>query len=166
MVVRSSGNILVCPLVVCRLKNVKRFAFRLDGILKIVQLVAVVVVPADLPDAEVLSIAESFDFCLIRLLVEELERSVLKLVTFKVEHSDSVFPRLDADGLLFVKHTEGVHKVLEGMLPDDLSLFTAVNNAVFSKRGHSHEDKGVVTGRIEIQYFLVLFFEFDVGFAL
>jgi hypothetical protein len=103
---------------------------------------------------------------LVRLLVHEVVRNALELVRVKIQNGDGIGSGFEKDCLEVIHHDKTVDRFFKVMNEPFLTVFIHVHNAVFLISFAAEEHKTFVDGFVEVQYFFVIVFQFDVCCAL
>jgi hypothetical protein len=98
----------VSPFIILCLINIEWFIVRSWRVIIIRQFVSIVIVSAELLNAEIFCISKGLYFSLIRFFVEEMMRSTSELMFFQVYNSDAVSSSFNNNSFSLVQHTERV----------------------------------------------------------
>ena len=112
VVVALSDVVLVGPLVLLGLVDRLGLA-ALEGVRVVAEFEAMVVVLAELLDAEQAGVGKGLNVDLIRLFIHELMIVLSHLVVIKIDHGYLILPCLEHHNLLVVHHAERVDIVLQ-----------------------------------------------------
>lgn len=87
-------------------------------------------------------------------------RELGSIMRFKIENVDAVCTSVQNAGFSISHHSEGVHRVFEGVLVKYFTLLIAVHDHIFANSGHSHKNEGVSEGDRELENLMIAFLQF------
>lgn len=163
VVIGSPDDVFVGPFVVFRFVDVEGLISRHGWVVVVGKLEPIVIVSAVLPDTQILGIGKSLNISLIRLLIKELMLNVSEFMSLKVQNGNSVLSSLNIDRLSIAKHPKSIHQPFEEIFEEYLSILVTVHQHILSNSLHSHENKSVIEGCVQVQKFGIVFLQFDMS---
>ena len=94
-------------------------------------------------------------------------RDPLELIRIQIQYSNHIGAGLNNRSLELVHHDEAVDGVGELVTKQLFSILVDMHNTVTLLAAHQPcKNKGLVHGLAQVEYFVVVFSQFDVGFSL